>query len=256
MLWLLAFVACAVSLVSFFSGFGLGTILTPVFALFFPLEIAIALTAVVHLLNNLFKLLLTAGKIDRAVFLRFGIPSLIGALAGSFLLERLGQLHTLYIYEMGGRSFEITALKVIIAMLMIIFTLVEFIPGWKTLEADRSKLVAGGVLSGFFGGLSGHQGALRSIFLVRSGMSKESFIATGIVIGCIVDITRIPVYFSRIAGTVNADGWYVIVVTTLSGFAGAFVGSRLLKKITLDLVQKMVAVMIVLLACALGSGVI
>jgi uncharacterized membrane protein YfcA len=256
MLWLLAFIACAVSFLSFFSGFGLGTILTPVFAVFFPVEIAIALTAVVHLLNNVFKLFLTAGKIDRVVLLRFGIPSLAGALAGSFLLDKLGQVHTLYIYVIDGHAFEVTVLKVIIAMLMIAFTLVELVPKWRTLQAGSNKLVAGGVLSGFFGGLSGHQGALRSIFLVRSGMSKESFIATGIVIGCVVDLTRIPVYFSKITGTVNADGWYVIAVTTFAGFAGAFAGSRLLKKITLDLVQRIVAVMIVLLAVALGAGFI
>jgi acyl-CoA reductase-like NAD-dependent aldehyde dehydrogenase len=41
-------------------------------------------------------------------------------------------------------------------------------------------LPVGGLLSGFFGGLSGHQGALRSVFLLRAGLTKESFIATGV----------------------------------------------------------------------------
>jgi uncharacterized protein len=48
-------VVCIASLVAsgltFFSGFGLGTILVPVFTLFFPIEIAIALTAIVIFLN-------------------------------------------------------------------------------------------------------------------------------------------------------------------------------------------------------------
>jgi len=39
------------------SGFGLGTLLLPVFALFFPLPVAIAATALVHLANNFFKLM-------------------------------------------------------------------------------------------------------------------------------------------------------------------------------------------------------
>lgn len=48
-----AFVASGVTL---FSGFGLGTVLLmPVFAVFFPVP-AIVLTAIVHFLNNLFKL--------------------------------------------------------------------------------------------------------------------------------------------------------------------------------------------------------
>ncbi|MFW6290263.1 MAG: hypothetical protein ACOC0R_04780 [Mariniphaga sp.] len=42
------------AVLTFFSGFGLGTILMPVFALFFPVDIAIALTGVVHFTNNLF----------------------------------------------------------------------------------------------------------------------------------------------------------------------------------------------------------
>ena len=48
-------VALLASGLTFFSGFGLGTLLTPVFALFFPIEIAITITSIVHFLNNLFK---------------------------------------------------------------------------------------------------------------------------------------------------------------------------------------------------------
>ena len=56
------FVICAVAVlasgVTLFSGFGLGTVLMPAFALFFPVPVAIAATAVVHLANNLFKFVL------------------------------------------------------------------------------------------------------------------------------------------------------------------------------------------------------
>jgi hypothetical protein len=41
------------AILTFFSGFGLGTILLPVFAIFSPGDIAIALTGVVHFSNNL-----------------------------------------------------------------------------------------------------------------------------------------------------------------------------------------------------------
>ena len=43
------------SLLTFISGFGLGTVLLPVFSLFFDIEVAIAATAIVHLFNNIFK---------------------------------------------------------------------------------------------------------------------------------------------------------------------------------------------------------
>ena len=55
---ILSIAAFLVALLTFFSGFGLGTILTPVFMLFFPVDLAIALTGVVHFFNNIFKLIL------------------------------------------------------------------------------------------------------------------------------------------------------------------------------------------------------
>ena len=76
-------VVCSVALVAsgltFFSGFGLGTLLLPAFALFFPVEHAVALTAVVHFLNNLFKLALVGRHADRRVVVRFGIPAILAA---------------------------------------------------------------------------------------------------------------------------------------------------------------------------------
>ena len=63
-LFVIAAVALIASLLTFFSGFGLGTILTPVLVIFFPVEIAIALTGIVHLLNNFFKIAIS--KIGRA----------------------------------------------------------------------------------------------------------------------------------------------------------------------------------------------
>ncbi|OGA86871.1 MAG: hypothetical protein A2Z90_01050 [Burkholderiales bacterium GWA2_64_37] len=47
-----------------FSGFGLGTVLVPVFALFFPVPLAIAATAAVHFANNIFKFGLMAKQAD------------------------------------------------------------------------------------------------------------------------------------------------------------------------------------------------
>ncbi|MEZ4804275.1 MAG: hypothetical protein R2852_01970 [Bacteroidia bacterium] len=55
----------------------------------------------------------------------------------------------------------------------------------------------GGLISGFFGGLSGNQGALRSMFLLKSGLNKEAYIATGILIAFAVDITRLSVFQSN-----------------------------------------------------------
>ncbi|MBI4386078.1 MAG: TSUP family transporter, partial [Elusimicrobia bacterium] len=75
-----------------FSGFGLGTLLMPVFAIFFPVEAAVGLTAVVHFLNNLFKLWLLGRHADRPVVLRFGIPAILAAFLGAQALVWLSHL--------------------------------------------------------------------------------------------------------------------------------------------------------------------
>ena len=117
-------------------------------------------------------------------------------------------------------------------------------------------MIIGGLLSGFFGGLSGHQGALRSAFLVRAGLSKESFIATGVIIACMIDITRLGIYFDRFTKSDLNESKVFLLVATICAIAGAFLGTLLLKKITFSLIQKIVAVMLILLAVALGTGLV
>ncbi|MGZ5244325.1 MAG: sulfite exporter TauE/SafE family protein [Bacteroidia bacterium] len=225
--------AAFASLLTFFSGFGLGTLLTPVFMIFFPIEIAIALTGIVHLLNNLFKAVLIGKHANWNILLRFGIPAIFGAFAGAYLLTNFKTDICLVEYNLGIRECCVTALKLIIAALMIFFAFFEMLPSLKKLEFGKDKLLFGGLISGFFGGLSGHQGALRSAFLIRFGLSKEAFIATGVFIACFIDITRLTVYYKNIENINLQENYKVLLVAILCAFAGAFLGSKLLKKVTL-----------------------
>ena len=245
-----------VSLVTFFSGFGLGTILMPVFAIFFPVDVAIALTGVVHLLNNIFKLVLVGYRADKTVLLRFGIPAIIGAFIGAQLLLRIADFKPIYEYSLGGRTFYITLVKLTIAVLLIIFSLLEVIPRFKDMQFGKNKMIIGGLLTGFFGGLSGIQGALRSAFLLKAGLSKESFVATGIVIACLVDISRLSVYFKRYISSDIKENAGLLLIATLCAFAGAIFGNLLLKKLTFSIVQTIVTIMLILLSIALGLGLI
>jgi uncharacterized protein len=253
---LISLTALIASLLTFFSGFGLGTILLPVLALFFPIDIAIALTGIVHLLNNLFKLILVGKYAVLKVVLKFGLPAIAAAFAGAELLIILTHVKPLASYTVGESIFFITPVKLIIAIIMIVFSIFELLPKFKKLQFKENKLFFGGVLSGFFGGLSGHQGALRSAFLIKLGLSKESFIATGVVIACLIDFTRLSVYFNRFIGTDILDNIYLLVSATLSAFIGAYFGNKLLKKVTLNFIQTFVAIMIMLIAIGLGSGLI
>jgi uncharacterized membrane protein YfcA len=243
-------VAFGASLLTFFSGFGLGTLLTPVFLFFFPPEIAIAATATVHFLNNLFKLGLIGRFMSLKVVLKFGLPAIFGAYAGAWLLTQLSLFQTSIVLA----GIETNALNVVLGLLILVFALFELIPSLRDMELSTKLLIPGGVLSGFFGGLSGHQGALRAAFLVKLGMSKEAFVATGVVIACMVDIIRLGTYAQAFPKDDLIALAPLLSAATLAAFAGALVGKKLLKKTTFQTVQNIVGIFMLIVAILLILG--
>ena len=257
----MALAALPVSALTLFSGFGLGTLLMPVFALFFPVDVAIAATALVHALNNAFKLPLFGRGASWSVVKRFGLPAVAAAFLGAAMLESLAGLEPLVSYSLGGRTAEITPVKLIVAALIFSFALFELLPSFRRLTFEPRYLTAGGVLSGFFGGLSGHQGALRSAFLVKAGLNPEQFVGTNAVIGFLVDLTRILVYGATFAsGDLfrgrSEFGWSLVAVAVVSAFAGLLLGRKFLKKVTMKTIQVLTGTLLLIVAAALGCGVI
>lgn len=239
-----------------FSGFGLGTLLLPAFALFFPVDIAVALTAIVHFLNNLFKFSLLGKYADKSVVLKFGLTAIVASFLGARTLIWLAEQQSLFSYQVSGREFHVLPMNLLVAALLILFALFEVVPRFKNLSFDKTHLPLGGMLSGFFGGLAGHQGALRSAFLIRCGLTKEGYLATGVVIACLVDITRLSVYASHFATVTLQEHGTLLLAATLSAFTGAFLGNRLAQKTTLHAIQIIVAVMLFVIALGLGAGLI
>jgi hypothetical protein len=253
-------VICIVALIgsglTLFSGFGLGTLLVPVFGLFFPIPVAIALTAIVHFLNNIFKLFLVGKHVDKQIVYRFGFPSIIAALMGAYVLSLISDMDALYSYSFMGKEMIIMPVKLIIGLLLMFFALFDLIPALANLQFDKKYLSLGGLLSGFFGGLSGNQGALRSAFLIRANLSKETYIATGVVIACLIDISRLSVYSKQIFANHEQFNYSLVIAATLSAFTGAYVGNKLLKKITIKSLQLIVAIMLFIFALLLIAGLI
>ena len=88
-----------------FSGFGLGTLLVPVFGIFFPIEIAISLTAIVHFLNTIFKLILLGKSADKKVVFNFGVPAVIAAFFGAYALYLISDLPSVADYTIQNKTF-------------------------------------------------------------------------------------------------------------------------------------------------------
>jgi uncharacterized membrane protein YfcA len=251
-------VALCVSGLTLFSGFGLGTLLMPAFALFFPLPTAIAATAVVHLANNLFKATLVVRKASWTVVARFALPAAAAALAGAALLTAFAKLPPVWSYQLGSGRHEIGVIGLVIGALIASFAILDLLPRFNKLTFSRRYLTLGGVLSGFFGGLSGLQGALRSAFLIKAGLDTESFIGTSVITSIIVDAARLLVYgLGFYAGTfaLIAPGMRgLILAACLAAFAGSFLGTRLMKTVTLRAVQIVVGVMLIVVGAGIASG--
>lgn len=257
----IAAVALFVAGLTFFSGFGLGTLLMPAFAIFFPVEIAVAATAVVHFVNNIYKFFLIGREGNLKIVLKFGIPAVLAAAVGALLLDYVSQIDEIYNYTLFGKEFSVTPVKLMIAILMIIFAVFEAVPTLKKFEVKDKMIPVGGVLSGFFGGLSGHQGALRTAFLIRTGLEKKEFIGT--LVGCslLVDISRIIVYgitfISKDVNLLSEEGLLgLLIAGSIAAFIGSTIGRYLLEKVTFKSIQYTVATMLFLLAIGLASGAV
>jgi uncharacterized membrane protein YfcA len=254
-----AVVAFLASGLTLYSGFGLGTVLLPVFALMFPAPIAVAATGVVHLLNNAFKGVLLFRQADWRVVLRFGLPAVPAALLGAWVLAQLGGEAQVFTWSAGGRSFGPTPAGIAIGGLMILSAVLEMQQWFQRLGAPARLMPYGGALTGFIGGLTGQQGALRSMFLLKSGLDPARFVATGVMIAILIDISRLPVYAASFT-TMNADlgerGWALVAVGSLSAFCGAYLGTRYLKKATIGVVRVLVTTMMLVIGAALIAGLI
>jgi uncharacterized membrane protein YfcA len=218
--------------------------------------VAVALTAFVHLLNNLFKLAALWRDVHWPVSLKFGIPALLATIPGAWLLTGLSELPEMTRYQAFGQEAVITPVKLAVGLLLILFAFAEWFSLAKKVDISARYLPWGGILSGFFGGLSGHQGAFRSAFLLHAGLDARQFIATNAVIASLVDVTRLAVYGLNLSLLMAQVEISLIAAATVAAFAGVLAGRVGVRKVTISMIQKLVAVMLLSLGVLLVTGII
>jgi uncharacterized membrane protein YfcA len=241
---------------SFFCGFGLGTLLLPAFMLFFPAQIAVAATAVVHMANNIFKLFLVGKHAHWPTIRSFGVASVVGAILGAWSLQWLAGMNNHIHFSLFNHAFQTDSIRIIIAIIILSFAVIEISPKLDEIALPTRWLPLGGLISGFFGGISGHQGALRSAFLMRSGLSKDAFMGTRVVCACLVDVSRLSVYAASISASWSELRLDLLALATLAAFVGAWQGNKLVKKTELPLLNRIISLALIAFAVAFALGVI
>ena len=227
------------SIVTLFTGFGVGTIMMPVMALFFDVKVAILLAAIVHIFNNISRIVLYYRHLRWEIVRRFGVVSILGAFVGSF-----AQL-----------TVDSSWLKNGVGLFLALFALLSLRPGLINWKLPAVIDIAGGFLSGLIGGLIGNQGAIRSLYLLNYKLEKQELIVSAALIAVVIDLTRIPVY-AYANYRYLTDNFLLLALVILASIAGTLVGSRILPQVSSELFKRIILVAVLLLGVLMLLGLI
>jgi uncharacterized membrane protein YfcA len=180
----------------------------------------------------------------------------VGAFAGATGLLWLSDADPLARHSILGRAVEVTPAKLVVGLLLVLFACAELLPRLRDMAFPPRFQPLGGLLSGFFGGLAGMQGALRSAFLVKAGLRKEAYVASGAAIALLIDVSRLSVYSGIIVEQRGNIDYGVLGAAVLAAFAGALAGNRYLPKVTMAGIKTLVAILLFLVAIGLITGVL
>lgn len=230
----LAIVAFLAGAINSVAGFGIGSILTPLFALGIGVRLGVAAASIPHFAGNVIRFWTLRQRIDTAVLKTFGLMSAAGAFAGA-LLHAIAATPTL---------------KILLAIVLII-TGALGAAGWTDrLRVGHRGASVAGAASGFLGGLVGYQGGLRAAAMLALDVRKEVFVATTVAIAIVVDGARLPVYAFSVGGALWRV-WPLLLIAVASVSAGTLLGRTLLGRLPERLFRRTVGALILALGVAM-----
>jgi uncharacterized membrane protein YfcA len=210
------------------AGFGLATMITPIVFLWLEPHEAVAVVGIVHGSHNAWKLKVLRSSVDYSAVRRYGWAMVVGALIGAAL----------------NTAVEADPLLLIVGVALVVLPLLSISERWTNVRLPDAEDRIGGFGSGFFGGLTGHQGALRAMFLQKRLPNKTEYAATAAVLALVVDVTRVPVYVALEGWQILDAGWLILGLV-LAAILGVHLGKRWLKKWKSDTIRNGILVAIV-----------
>jgi uncharacterized membrane protein YfcA len=231
---LLGVVATVAGAIASVTGFGIGSLLTPMLSLRAPLKLAVAVVSVPHFIGTAIRFWMLRGKADRRVLATFGLASAAGGLTGALLHARLGS----------------PILSAVFGALLLFVALMQFTGAADRLRFGGAIALGAGALSGLLGGLVGNQGGIRSAGLLGFEMPKESFVATATAIGLLVDGARMPVYLA----TEGREMFQLAVPMSIAiaGVVfGTVAGARVMRRVPERWFRRLVALVLAALGLAM-----
>jgi uncharacterized membrane protein YfcA len=216
------------------SGFGIGSILTPLLSLWMDGHLAVAAVAIPHLIGTSVRFAMNEGRADRWVLWRFGLASAAGGLFGA-------------LFQTAASG---PGLMRLLAVLLLFVSISELSGLSVRMRFSGATAWGAGVLSGVLGGLVGNQGGVRSAALLSFGLPRDVFVATATAIALMVDGARLPIYLWQESAALWASR-DTIVIATAGVVTGTVAGARLLRGIPEPVFRKLVAIVLAALGVAL-----
>ena len=212
------------------TGFGVGSIITPVLSLYLPTKLAIAATSIPHLVATALRFWMLRSHVDRKVLIGFGLTSAIGGLIGALL----------------HAQFETPSIALIFGVILIFSGFMGASGFSERLRFNGIGAWIGGAVSGILGGLVGNQGGIRSAALLSFNIPKSAFVATATAIALIVDGARMPIYMATQSSEILAR-LDLISIATAGVIIGTIAGARVLRGINEVTFRRIVSSLIFLL---------
>ncbi len=210
---LIALLTFCANVVGIVSGFGVGTVMTPILVMVMPFSEAILLICIIHWFHDIWKMSFYRHAISWKLFAHFGIPTVVASVIGALFVTP-------------NQSDLLTSMLGI--FLLIVVGLLYFMPKIKLANSWLNGTV-GGVVSGFFAGMFGIRGAVRSLFLVGMNIPKEVFIGTTGLISICLDSARLLVYYAQ--GLSLEHHLYVGMLLFIPvSFIGSWVGHQIVQQ--------------------------
>ena len=219
------------------SGFGIGSLLTPLLMLSMPTAHAVAVLAIPHALGTIIRWLRLRSDVHLPTFRQFGIASAVGGLAGALLQSRLGS----------------PVLTLVLAALLVLAGTSELARRPVPLPQTPFWRLTGGILSGVFGGLVGNQGGIRAAALLGFSLQPRQIVATATASALLVDAARVPIYLVS-AGPVIRGATHLWLIASLGVTIGTLIGVPVLGRIPNAVYRRLVGGLLVLLGISLFAA--
>jgi uncharacterized membrane protein YfcA len=196
------------------AGFGIGSLLTPALATATGAKLAVAAVSIPHLVGTAIRFWRFRREVDWRTVRSFGLTSAAGGLMGALINTWAT-----------GRALEL-----VFGSLLVLAGASQVTGFAKRWQLRGGLAWLGGALSGFFGGLVGNQGGIRTAAMIGFDVNKRQFVATTTAVALLIDLARVPVYLTIEASDL-ASLWPVITIAAAGVVAGTLWGERLLSRV-------------------------